>query len=220
MFILIKSVLNLITRTSKHNRRRFEIVKILQKAGVSINTFLDNETLTSQNSLTHLLDFDDENDDPIQSIQPSFYFTMTDFINKMDSHSCTIMSLNCQSLNTKFSKIKLMIDLFAESNKPIQVMCLQETWLEDVDLLDMGQFHIDNYHLITKNRYASDHGGLAFYIHKNWNYKIREDITESPFWEEMYVDITDPIDPSKIKFTVGNIYRPPHSSIHQLASFI
>ena len=36
----------------------------------------------------------------------------------------------------------------------------------------------------------------------------------------MYVDITDPIDPSKIKFTVGNIYRPPHSSIHQLASFI
>ena len=145
------------------------------------NTFFDNETLTSQIPLTHLLDFDDENDDPIQSIQPSFYCTMTDFINKMDSHSCTIMSLNCQSLNSKFSKVKLMIHLFAESNKPIQVMCLQETWLEDVDLLDMGQFHIDNYHLITKNRYASDHGGLAFYIHKNWNYKIREDITESPF---------------------------------------
>ena len=168
-----------------------------------INTFLDNETLTSQNSLTHLIDFDDENDDPIQSLQPSFYFTMTDFIYKMDSHSCTIMSLNCQSLNSKFPKIKLMIDLFAESNKPIQVMCLQETWLEDVDLLDMGQFHIDNYHLITKNRYASDHGGLAFYIHKNWNYKIREDITESPFWEEMYVDITDPIDPSGLEFPIS-----------------
>ena len=115
-----------------------------------INTFLDNETLTSQNSLTHLLDFDDEYDDPIHSIQLSLYCTMTDFINKMDSHKCTIMSLNCQSLNAKFSKIKLMIDLFAESNKPIQVMCLQETWLEDVDLLDMGQFHIDNYYLITK----------------------------------------------------------------------
>ena len=73
---------------------------------------------------------------------------MTDFINKMDSHSCTIMSLNCQSLNAKFSKIKLMIDLFAESNKQIQVMCLQETWLEDVELLDMGQFYIDNYHFL------------------------------------------------------------------------
>ena len=148
-----------------------------------VNTFLDNETLTNQNSLTHLLDSDEENEDPILSIQPSLYCTMTDFKNKMDSDSCTIMSLNCQSLNAKFSNIKLIIDLFAESNKPIQVMRLQETWLENVDLLDMGQFHIDNYHLITKNRHASDHGGLAFYIHKNWNYKIREDITDSPFWE-------------------------------------
>ena len=144
------------------------------------NTFLDNEMLTNQNSLTHLLDFDEENDDPIHSIQPSLYCTMTDFINKIDSDSSTIMSLNYESLNAKFSNIKLMIDLFAESNKPIQVLCLQETWLENVDLLDMGQFHIDNYHLITKNRYASDHGGLAFYIHKNWNYKIREDIIDSP----------------------------------------
>ena len=84
----------------------------------------------------------------------------------------------------------------------------------------MGQFHIDNYHLITRNRYANDHGGLAFYIHKNWNYKLREVIIDSPYWEELYVNITDPIDPSKIKFTVGNIYRPPHSSINQLTSFI
>ena len=36
----------------------------------------------------------------------------------------------------------------------------------------------------------------------------------------MYVDITDPIDQLKIKFTKGNIYRPPHSSINQLTSFI
>ena len=106
------------------------------------NTFLDNEMLTNQNSLTHLLDFDEENDDPIHSIQPSLYCTTTDFINKIDSDSSTIMSLNCQSLNAKFSNIKLMIDLFAESNKPIQVLCLQETWLENVNLLDMGQFHI------------------------------------------------------------------------------
>ena len=60
-----------------------------------------------------------------------------------------------------------MLDVFAEFNKPIQVLCLQETWFENSDLIDMGQFHIDDYHLITKNRHASNHGGLAFYIHKN-----------------------------------------------------
>ena len=90
----------------------------------------------------------------------------------MESSSCTIMSINCQSLNAKFSKIKLLIDTFAENGKPIQVLCIQETWFENTNLIDMGQFHIDNYHLLTKNRYASDHGGLACYIHKTWNYTI------------------------------------------------
>ena len=60
-----------------------------------------------------------------------------------------------------------MLDVFAKSNKPIQVLCLQETWLENSDRINMGYFHIDDYHLITKNRYVSNHGGPAFYIHKN-----------------------------------------------------
>ena len=186
-----------------------------------INTFLDNEILTDQSSLTHLLDYDEEeSDNLINSFKPSLYYTMTNFINKIDTDTCTIMSLNCQSLNAKFSDIKLMLDVFAEFNKPIQVLCLQETWLENSDLDDMGQFHIDDYHLITKNRYASNHGGLAFYIHKNWNFKVKDDIIDSPFWEEMYIEITDPVDPLKVKFTIGNIYRPPHSTIGHLTSFI
>ena len=141
-----------------------------------INTFLDNEILTDQTSLTHLLDFDEESDNSINSIGPSLYYTMTNFINKIDTDTCTIMHMNCQSLNAKFSNIKVMLDVFAEFNKPIQVLCLQETLLENTDLIDMGQFHIDDYHLITKNRYASNHGGLIFYIHKNWTFKIRYDL--------------------------------------------
>ena len=75
------------------------------------------------------------------------------------------MSINCESLNAKFSKIKLLIDTLAEYGKPIQVLCIQETWFENTNLIDMGQFHIDNYHLLTKTRYASDHGGSACYIY-------------------------------------------------------
>ena len=36
----------------------------------------------------------------------------------------------------------------------------------------------------------------------------------------MYIDITDPLDPLKTKFTIGNIYRTPHSTIGHLTSFI
>ena len=61
----------------------------------SINLFLDNNNLTSQNSLTHLLDFDTDFNDLTNSIKPSMYYTEGDFINKLDNKSdCIIMSLN------------------------------------------------------------------------------------------------------------------------------
>ena len=71
----------------------------------------------------------------------------------------------------------------------------------------MAQFHVDNYQLVTKNKYASAHGGLAFYIHKSWNFKIRQDTTDSPLWEEMFVDIIDPRSPSNVKFSMGNFLQ-------------
>ena len=61
--------------------------------------------------------------------------------------------------------------------------------------MDLGLYHIQNYHLITKNRYTSHHGGLAFYIHNNWNYKVKSDTDDSPYWEELLVQVTDPSNP-------------------------
>ena len=45
----------------------------------------------------------------------------------MNTDFCTIMSLNCQSLNSKFLQIKLHSNKFTESDNPIDVLCLQET---------------------------------------------------------------------------------------------
>ena len=36
----------------------------------------------------------------------------------------------------------------------------------------------------------------------------------------MFVELTNPANPSKTKFTVGNFYRPPHATIAQLKLFI
>ena len=62
-------------------------------------------------------------------------------------------------------QIKILLDTFAKNDTPIQVLCLQETWFKNSDQIDLGLYHIESYHLITKNRYASTHGSLAFYIH-------------------------------------------------------
>ena len=185
----------------------------------SINLFRDNSNLTNLNSLTHLLDFDDNYNDLAKSIQPSMYYSEDGFMAKSNINSCIIMNLDCQSLHAKFSRIKLLVDTFAENETPIQVLCLQETWFENSNNIDLGLYHIDNYHFVTKNRYASAHGGLAFYIHSNWNYKVKSDTVDSPYLEEMYIEIYDSTN-LKCKFTVGNMYRPPHTATAQLSSFV
>ena len=68
--------------------------------------------------------------------------------------------------------------------------------------MDLGLYHIENYHLITNKGYASAHGGLPFYIHNNWNYKVKSDTDDSPYWEELLVQITDPTNP-KSKFNIN-----------------
>ena len=90
---------------------------------------------------------------------------------------------------------------------------------ENSDLIDLGIYQIEDYHFVTQNRYASAHGGLAFYIHHNWNYKIKYNEIDSPYWEELFIEVTDHANP-KSKFNIANFYRPPHSAIFQVTSFI
>ena len=73
-------------------------------------------------------------------------------------------------------------------------IALQETWFENSDNIDLGLYHIDNYNFVTKTRYANAHGGLAYYIHSNWNYKVKSDTVDSLYWKEMYIkNMTLPI---------------------------
>ena len=106
----------------------------------------------------------------------------------------------------------MLVDTFAENNTPIQVLCLQETWFENSDLIDLGIYQIGDYYFVTQNRYASAHGGLAFHIHHNWNYRIKTNEIDSPYWEKLFIEVTDHVNP-KSKFNITNFYRPPHSAI-------
>ena len=55
------------------------------------------------------------------------YYSEDGFMNKLNPKSCTIMSLNCQSLHAKFAQIKILLDTSAANDTPIHVLCLQET---------------------------------------------------------------------------------------------
>ena len=51
------------------------------------------------------------------------------------TNGLSILSLNCQSLQAKFDYIKVLIDKFCDSNYPIQVIYLQETWFSATILI-------------------------------------------------------------------------------------
>ena len=110
------------------------------------------------------------------------------------------MSINCQSLNAKFDDIKLLLNVFTQHEQRIQVVCLQETWIEDASLLDLSLFQIHDYNLVTQDRYASAHAGLALYIHKNWSHTVKPCENKSLYSEEMFVILADPLasNPTKI----------------------
>ena len=61
------------------------------------------------------------------------------------------MSLNCQSINSKFEEFRLFIDRINKV-EDIGVVCLQETWTSEKD--DVSLFHLPNYKLFHKGKTA------------------------------------------------------------------
>ena len=68
-------------------------------------------------------------------------------MNSINNRLC-ILSLNCQSINAKYEKLKLFLDDINTQN-PISVICIQESWAHEE--MDMKYFSLPNYTLINTN---------------------------------------------------------------------
>ena len=93
------------------------------------NSFIHNIDLNEENSLTHLLDvISPEIENEVDLIKSSKYYDDEDFKVKLNSinNGICILSLNCQSINDKFEKLKLFLDDVNTQN-PISVICIQES---------------------------------------------------------------------------------------------
>ena len=177
------------------------------------NEFIHDTRLNEENSLTHLLDTispDGENEAVL--IEHSKYFDDLEFrtlLRKQNSNLC-ILSLNCQSLNAKFDKLKMFID-YANDQCPISVICIQESWGHDG--IDMSYFSLPNYTMVNQNRRLSAHGGLIRYIHDMFHVTVASNLFESLFietWRKSF---------ERQKYIVGNIYCLPSYISDDVALF-
>ena len=161
-----------------------------------------------------------ENSEELNDVRHSPYISDDELFQQRVNckNGLSILSLNCQSLHAKFDYIKLLIDKCVHNNCPLQVVCLQETWISSGT--DLSPYIIPGYHLISTPHYTSSHGGLVIYLSEKWNYYIKTDDTVSKLWERQIIEICDPNKKLKRKIVIGNIYRPPHNSRNNLANFL
>ena len=102
------------------------------------------------------------------------YKTIDQYKNEITQDKLIIIHINIRSLQKKFDTFKTLIN---NIKKEPHVICLTETWLND---LNNTNLELLNYTMEYKNRTNNTKksgGGVCIYIHKSIEYKISNDLT-------------------------------------------
>ena len=151
--------------------------------------------------------------------QQSPYYDNMGFIEIIQNktNSFIILSLNCQSISAKFDQLKIYIENYNSSHSRLSAVCLQETWLTADS--DLSLLQIEGYNLISKGKSCSAHGGIAIYLHKNYDYNILEKFCSSEMCDSQFIEVIVNNDIHK-KIIIGNIYRPPRQKVDDISTFL
>ena len=170
-------------------------------------------------NLTEILNrnIDDSNvEDNFDLLGNSPYLDDYSFIKLIDDgyNRPTILSTNIRSLRTNYNELLLQISNYNNSDKLVDIICLQETWCLETN----GYSHIDipGYSCISKYASCGDKGGLATYVPDSLTSEIinTPEYSES-IWENLLVRIRHVNGES---FVIGNNYRPPRDLLSTFKS--
>ena len=172
------------------------------------NSVLEEFGGFTKNSLKNTLQISNkDNDTELSGFSHSSYVDTDDLGNVLLPHKSnfSVLSLNTQSLNAKFSKLYCILHDLKTQGFEFSAICLQETWFDEN--CDPSQFDLPDYNLIWQPYSSSAHGGLACYVHKNFKYTVRDTVTKSKIWEAQFIDVHGGNLAKCI--TIGNVYKPP-----------
>ena len=175
---------------------------------------LSNFGGTFRNDLNNLLSLaDEDNDFDISSFSP--YVTIQQlpaYVGKYKEYF-SVITINCQCINAKFDKLKVVLSNLVASHKlEFTVILIQESWIQptkDKQEFDdiLSSFALPGYQQpygIPAS--SSAHGGLICYIKDGFDVSIVHEHTSSKNFESIFLQISG----NNLKPTlVGNIYRPP-----------
>ncbi len=97
------------------------------------------------------------------------------------------------------------------------VICILETWLSEG--ADTSLIQLEGYKCIPQGKCCSSKGGLIIYLHENFNYKLKLELTKYTTWEGQCIEVMKGKTLSKPLY-IGNIYRPPKENLEFYNQFI
>ncbi len=123
---------------------------------------------------------------------------------KNENNYLTVLSLNVQSLNSKFSEIKDMIYEMHSLGSAPDVICLQELW----QVPDSSLFKINGYQEL-QFRLRADNvqgGGVGIFVRNGLNFVIEPvlSIFQDRILETLFIEIAT----VNKKVILGSVYRP------------
>jgi len=172
-------------------------------------------------SLLDVLDSDlgDDDEGAPTLIENSPYYTNEEAVDllKTRPNALTLLSLNCQSLQSKFSQLQIYNEFFEENGCPFSIISLQETWLSND--YDTSHLQLNGYDFIHVPRQCSLHGGVGIYIRNTLIYQVLHIKGNPEVWDGIFIEITLKCSNSEKKLILGNIYRPPRENLDNYSSF-
>jgi len=151
--------------------------------------------------------FDNDNiPDPYdQSVINCKYYDEDSFLqNYKNTKNPIYMSLNIQSLNSKYTNLKNLLTNLLNEKLPIKILALQEIW----QVPYLSDVKIPGFNFIQLSRKKSKGGGVGFYIKEDIKFKTITNLTilQEKVFECLTIEAI--IDGKKIIFS--NFYRSPN----------
>ena len=159
----------------------------------------------------------DDNDEHDQPIMQSLYYSDNDFIATLSNSNnpVAILSLNCQSISSKFDDILILLEKVYQRNQNIDILCIQESWLGEHS--HYSQYNIDGYDMYYQSSVCSSHTGLIIYVRSEYQVKQLNLRNSSVLWESLFLEVT--LADGK-KIIIGDIYRAPKEEVNIITTFI
>ena len=104
------------------------------------------------------------------------YLMPGEFHNFLDNSSdqFSVLYLNIRSIKKNFENFKLFLNSI---NFTFSVICLSETWWDDLATIEKSLYELPNYNSTHQARGDWKGGGVSIYIHKPLDFTVKPDLS-------------------------------------------